>query len=126
MTLVERVPAAEAIARRYHETSASEASRAALEQELRQLFPEPTIRVLVTLKQDGAAGFEITVEALDWNVKATDAHIGAWVTIDGKSGFAGKAWRPEGDSAAGPFVDLTDRSGETFARLPVPEDWLKE
>lgn len=125
MTLVERFPAAEAIARRYHEGSASEPSRSALEQELRQLFPEPTIRVLVTLKQDGAAGFEITVEALDWNVKATDGHIGTWVTIDGKSGFAGKAWRPDGDSMAGPFVDLTSVSGEVFAQLPVPESWLE-
>jgi hypothetical protein len=126
MGLIDRFPAAEAIARRYHDVAASETSRAAFEQELRQLFPEQTIRVLVTLRQEGAPGFEITVEELSWNVRATDRHIGEWVTIDGKSGFAGKAWRPTDDASAGPFVDLVDPSGERFTRLPVPQNWFDE
>ncbi len=126
MGLIERFPAAEEIARRYHDVTASETSRAAFEHELRQLFPEQNIRVRVTLKQDGAAGFEITVEELSWNVRATDRHIGEWITIDGKSGHAGPAWRPTEDAAAGPFVDLTDAAGMVFTQLPVPPHWLDE
>jgi hypothetical protein len=64
-----RFPATEVIARRFHDVAAPSESRSAFEQELRQLFPEENIRVVVSLKQDGAPGYEITVEEMDWNVK---------------------------------------------------------